>query len=103
MGHGNIHSCPAIADAWFASTMLPTPMLFENPIAKEASPLSVSGLASLLPPRAVHHRSNQETLKVFESTYPEGFTWEQWDESVSHLLPCYAEEGAELGMLLRVA
>jgi hypothetical protein len=38
---------------------------------------------------------NESILKVFESTYPEGFTDSQWDEASRQLLPCYTLEGIE--------
>ena len=38
---------------------------------------------------------NEKILQVLEGTYPEGFTWEEWEEANSYLLPYYAEEGVE--------
>lgn len=38
---------------------------------------------------------NEPILKVFEGTYPEGFTEELWDQANRHILPCYAAEGVE--------
>ncbi|WP_404791062.1 DUF4242 domain-containing protein [Altericista sp. CCNU0014] len=34
-------------------------------------------------------------LKVFEATFPNGLTEEQWDEANRQVLPCYAERGVE--------
>ena len=38
---------------------------------------------------------NAPVLKVFEHTYPQGFTWEQWDDVNRRVLPCHAERGVE--------
>ncbi|CAN1210218.1 DUF4242 domain-containing protein [Tumidithrix helvetica PCC 7403] len=35
------------------------------------------------------------SLKIFEVTFSEGLTQEQWDEANRHVLPCYAERGVE--------
>lgn len=38
---------------------------------------------------------NEPILKVFEGTYPDGFTDQQWQEASQLILPCYAERGIE--------
>jgi hypothetical protein len=38
---------------------------------------------------------NPATVKVFEGTYPDGFTDEDWDTANRHILPCYGEHGVE--------
>jgi hypothetical protein len=43
------------------------------------------------PPRT----ADPATLKVFEGTYPDGFTDADWDHANHHILPCYLEHGVE--------
>jgi hypothetical protein len=38
---------------------------------------------------------NDANLKIFEATFPEGLTQEQWDTGNRQILPCYAERGVE--------
>lgn len=38
---------------------------------------------------------NEPILKVFEGTYPDGFTDEQWHEASRLILPCYEQHGVE--------
>ncbi|MEO0826480.1 MAG: DUF4242 domain-containing protein [Cyanobacteria bacterium J06642_9] len=46
-------------------------------------------------PEAPPSTPNEKGLKVFEHTYPQGFTWKQWDETNRRVLPCHAERGVE--------
>lgn len=46
-------------------------------------------------PEGIPPLPNESTLKVLEGTYPDGFTWDQWDEANAYVLPCYAERHAE--------
>ncbi|MEM9904198.1 MAG: DUF4242 domain-containing protein [Cyanobacteria bacterium P01_D01_bin.44] len=38
---------------------------------------------------------NEPVLKVFEHTYPQGLTWDQWDEANRRVLPCHDKRGVE--------
>lgn len=38
---------------------------------------------------------NERILKVFEGTYPEGFTDEAWNEALRLISPCYDQAGVE--------
>jgi hypothetical protein len=40
-------------------------------------------------------RLDPATVKVFEGTYPNGFTDADWDEANRNILPCYAAAGVE--------
>jgi hypothetical protein len=49
----------------------------------------------LIQPEGEPRQRNEATLKIFEGTYPDGFTQAEWDEATRHVLPCYAERGVE--------
>ncbi|NJL49908.1 MAG: DUF4242 domain-containing protein [Leptolyngbyaceae cyanobacterium SM2_5_2] len=51
--------------------------------------------ATMIQPEGEQPQHREGYLKVFQGTYPQGFTEEQWDEANRHLLPCYAERGVE--------
>jgi Protein of unknown function (DUF4242) len=49
----------------------------------------------IIQPEGDRPQRNEAILKVFEGTYPGGFTQEQWDEGNRLILPCYATQGVE--------
>lgn len=49
----------------------------------------------IIRPAGTQPQRNEAILKVFEGTYPGGFTQEQWDEGNRNVLPCYTERGVE--------
>jgi hypothetical protein len=49
----------------------------------------------LIFPEGVQPPQNESMLKIFEGTFPGGFTQAEWDEANHHVLPCYAEHGVE--------
>ena len=49
----------------------------------------------IIKPDGIQPQRDEAILKVFEVTYPVGFTQEQWDETNRYVLPYYAERGVE--------
>ncbi|MBE9169323.1 DUF4242 domain-containing protein [Pleurocapsales cyanobacterium LEGE 06147] len=49
----------------------------------------------IVAPEGIQPQQNETILKVFEGTYPDGFTEEDWNEANQYILPCYAERGIE--------
>lgn len=49
----------------------------------------------IIRPEGTQPQRNEAILKVFESTFPSGFTHDEWDEGNRNVLPCYAERGVE--------
>ncbi len=51
--------------------------------------------AELILPDGRQPQRDPGILKIFEGTFPGGFTEAEWDEANRHVLPCYAEHGVE--------
>jgi hypothetical protein len=51
--------------------------------------------AQIITPDGIPPVWDEPNLKVIESTYPNGFTDEQWQNATQLLLPCYADHNIE--------
>lgn len=51
--------------------------------------------AQVIEPEGVPPVWNEQILKVWEGSYPNGFTDEEWKEAQRLILPCYQERGIE--------